>query len=96
MRHKQAVPRPRSRIELGVQIRKEQKQLGSCIIAIESALKQLGYHIDRNIEACGPPSSGSIVGSVVQVPQSDPSHEQAFDRLDQIRATLEGLVREVG
>jgi hypothetical protein len=88
-------PHPRSRIERAIQIRKHQKQLGSTIIAIDTAFKRLNFLVDRNIEACGPASSGSIVGSVVQVPQSDPAHEQAFDRLDQIRATLEGLIREV-
>lgn len=84
----------RSRYELGVEIRREREQLGSMIIRIDVALRRLNNAVDRAVQQCHPKGSGSIIGSLVQVPQNDPPHEQAFQFLDAVAAGVENLLRE--
>jgi hypothetical protein len=68
--------------------------LSSTVIAIDIAMKKLNPRIDKAIDQCQASSSGSIVGSVVQVPMSDPMSQRAFDFLESVRQTLEDLVNE--
>lgn len=85
---------PESRIERGMKLRRKQHPIGSTMIAIDIAMKQLNYRIDRSEQQCQSSGSGSIVGSVIQVPQSNPSHETHIDFLESVRKTLEDLVQE--
>jgi len=64
-------------------------------MAIDVALKRLNYKIDRAVDRClATGTSGSVVGSVVQVPLSDPVYQRAIDWLDAVQMSIEELVVE--
>jgi hypothetical protein len=66
----------------------------SLLAAIDVELRSLSRRVDRAYEATRSKGSGSIVGSIVQVPQSDPTTQRAFDWLDEVKSTLETLNNE--
>lgn len=87
-------PLPESRIERGIKLRRSQPQLGSVMIAIDTALRQLNNRIDKSERNARPRGTGSVIGSVVQVPRENPEHETHFDYLETVRVTLEQLVMD--
>lgn len=94
-RKRQPKQLPKTRLQIGYEIKRRRPSLGSLVVAIEGARRELFIEVDRAIEAAHSPSgSGSVVGSVVQVPRCDPRHEQAIDYLETVRKTLEDLVGE--
>lgn len=95
MRQKQNPPRARTRKELAAQLKKSGDRIGSSLIsAIDTELDSLSKRVDRAFVATRPRGSGSIIGSVVQVPRSDPACERAFDYLNEVKQTLERLNEE--
>lgn len=86
--------RKKTRRQIGHELKRHRVQLGSTIVGIEEAMAKLNGRINRSIEGCRLKGTGSVVGSVVQVPQQDPHTQAHFDYLDAVRATLEQLVNE--
>ena len=93
-RRRSANPKPLSRFELSAQLRRERKQVGERVASIEVSLRSLGRRVDRAAEKAVSFPTSSVIGSVVQVPQSDPGTEQAFDFLDLVDRSLKDLLRE--
>lgn len=91
-RRHNAVPKTRS--ERAVEIRKYDPSLSATLTRIDIALRNLNPAIERAVDACRASSSGSVVGSVVQVPRQDPRHQQAIDWLDAVVRSVEDVVRE--
>lgn len=87
-------PLRQTRYERAVELRRTDHSLSSTLVAIDIALKSLYPRIDRALDMCQASSSGSVVGSVVQVPMSDPASQVAYDWLDAVKRSLEELVRE--
>jgi hypothetical protein len=83
-----------SRRERAKKMEKAKDPLGPVMTAIDIALGRLNYLIDRSERECRTEPSGSVVGSVIQVPQSNPSHEGHFDFLLTVKKTFEDLVQE--
>ena len=83
-----------TRAQRAVALRKRNEALGSTLVAIDIALKRLNPAIDRAIDTATKTGSGSVVGSVVQVPRANPVQEDAFDWLLDVKFQLEELVRE--
>jgi len=93
MPRRKHAPHPKTRAQRAVEVGRDDHSLGNQLLAIDIALKRLNARIDKAVNAClATGSSGSVVGSVVQVPVSDPAHERAIDWLDAVQRDVEALV----
>lgn len=84
-------PKPRTRAELVMQLKREAHPVGAKLDSIDRLLKIIGNRADRAAQRARAHPTGSVIGSVVQVPQSDPATEQAWDYLDLVDRALWAL-----
>jgi hypothetical protein len=94
IRRRRGRAHPKTRYEIGVELRRNQQQLGSLVIAIDLALRNLNHRIERAIEHCQPKSPGSVIGSEVQISVINPRHETAFEWLDSVKQSVEELIAD--
>lgn len=89
-------PVPQTAYQAAAVIKRRQKQLGTLFEDITKLERKLAFLTWRAVESCQPRGTGSIVGSVIQVPKRDPAHERYFEWLDAVRDGLEQLVASAG
>lgn len=96
MRRRRGNPVPLNRFEFAAQLRKERKGVGDKVSSIAVSLHALGKLVDRAAERAIHFPTSSMIGSVVQVPQTDPQSERAWDFLDLVDRELKRIRSEAG
>lgn len=90
-RRQQTNPVPRSRSEFVAQVKRESSWVGGKLDSILLSVTNIWNRCEKAAEKALAYGSGSIAGSVVQVPRSDPAAEEARDFLDLIDRALWAL-----
>lgn len=93
-RRRRANPRHLNRFDLAAQLKKERKEVGEKVASIEVSLRTLGRKVDKAAQNATSFPTSSVIGSVVQVPQSDPKTETCWDFLDLVDRDLKRIIEE--